>query len=67
MLTPEMCIKIGQAITNAIVLVKEQDAVKPVLPEDELGLYRCGKCYHQLFRCVDKYCSKCAQAVKWDD
>ena len=27
MLTPEMCIRIGQAITSAIALLKEQEAV----------------------------------------
>ena len=27
MLTPEMCVKIGQAITSAIALLKEQEAV----------------------------------------
>lgn len=48
-------------------LLKEQDAVKPIPPEDEFSLYRCGKCYHQLFRCVDKYCPRCGQEVKWDD
>ena len=53
-------------IRDALALLKEQEAVKPVPPEDEFGLYRCGKCYHQLFRCVDKYCSRCGQAVKWE-
>ena len=47
-------------------LLKEQEAVEPIPPEDEFGLYRCGKCHHQLFRCVDKYCSRCGQAVKWE-
>ena len=46
-------------------MLKEQDAVEPIPPEDEFGLYRCGKCHHQLFRCVDKYCSRCGRAVKW--
>jgi len=31
MLTPEMCIKIGQAITSAISLLKEQE---PMTPEE---------------------------------
>ena len=53
-------------IDKVIALLKEQEAVKPVPPEDEFGLYRCGKCYHQLFRCVDKYCSRCGQEVKWE-
>ena len=51
---------------KAIEMLKEQEAVKPIPPEDEFGLYRCGKCYHQLFRCVDKYCSRCGRPVKWE-
>lgn len=51
---------------DAVELLKEQEAVKPVPPEDEFGLYRCGKCHSLLFRCVDKYCSRCGQAVKWE-
>ena len=53
-------------LRDILALLKEQEAVKPVPPEDEFGLYRCGKCYSPLFRCVDKYCSRCGQAVKWD-
>ena len=51
---------------DALELLKEQEAVEPIPPEDEFGLYRCGKCHHQLFRCVDKYCSRCGRAVKWE-
>lgn len=51
---------------DALAILKEQEAVEPVPPEDEFELYRCGKCYNQLFRCVDKYCSRCGKAVKWE-
>ncbi len=51
---------------RAIKLLKEQEAVNPIPPEDEFSLYRCGNCYHQLFRCIDKYCSRCGRAVKWE-
>ena len=49
-----------------LAMLKEQEAVEPIPPEDEFGLYRCGKCHHQLFRCVDKYCSRCGKSVKWE-
>lgn len=51
---------------DAIALLKELEAVKPVPPEDELGLYRCGKCHHHLIRYVDKYCPRCGKVVKWN-
>lgn len=31
MLTPEMCVKIGQAITSAIALLKEREPIEPVV------------------------------------
>ena len=31
MLTPEMCIRIGQVITDAIAILKERDVVEPTL------------------------------------
>ena len=64
--TPEDVDELETAAWKALELLKEQDAVKPIPPEDEFGLYRCGKCYHQLFRCADKYCSRCGQKVKWE-
>ena len=51
-------------MSDALALLKEQEAVEPIPPE-KYGLYRCGNCYNQLFRCVDKYCSRCGKAVKW--
>jgi hypothetical protein len=67
MLTPEMCIKIGQAITNAIALLKEQEPVEPIPPIDESDLWKCGNCNHQLFRCThQRYCEMCGRSVKWE-
>lgn len=57
---------IAQWSDDAVAMLKEQEAVKPVPPEDEFDFYRCGKCCHQLFKCVDKYCSRCGKAVKWE-
>ena len=37
MLTPEMCIRIGQAVTNVIGLLKEQEPVEPKEGEMECG------------------------------
>lgn len=56
-----------RVMTDAIALLKEQEAVEPIPPEDEFSLYRCGKCHRQLFRCVDKYCPRCGRKVKWND
>lgn len=61
----ELMPQCAELVRDAIAMLKEQEAIKPVPPEDEFGLYRCGRCYHQLFRCVDKYCSRCGKAVKW--
>lgn len=48
-------------------LLKEQEAVKPIPPTDESDLWRCGNCYHQLFRCIhQKYCEVCGRLVKWE-
>ena len=43
MLTPEMCVRIGQSVTNALALIREQqeeiqrlcDALKPEPPKEE--------------------------------
>lgn len=34
-LTPEMCIRIGQAITSAIVLLNEQEPVSPKIDYEQ--------------------------------
>lgn len=47
-------------------LLKEQEAVEPIPPTDESDLWKCRNCNHQLFRCVDKYCSRCGRQVKWE-
>ena len=64
--TPEMCVKIGQAISSAIALLNEHDAVEPIPPTDESDLWKCGNCNHQLFRCThQRYCEMCGKKVKW--
>ena len=68
MITPEMCIKIGQTISDTLSLLKEQEAVAPIPPTDESDLWKCGNCNHQLFRCThQRYCEMCGREVKWDD
>lgn len=64
--TPKHLENIAEWTDDALELLKEQEPVKPIPPEDELSLYRCGKCHHPLFRCVDKYCSRCGRSVKWE-
>ena len=45
MLTSEMCIRIGQAITSVLALLKEQEA-EWIYGEDETGVdgWRCSEC-----------------------
>ena len=75
MLNPEMCIKIGLAITDAIDLLKEQEAVKPKLVGP--SMWRCGKCDALIgweefnpseVELVEyKFCPECGRMVKWDE
>ena len=47
MVTPEMCIKIGQTISDALSLLKEQEAeAKWIYGEDKTGVdgWRCSEC-----------------------
>lgn len=62
MLTPEMRIRSGQAITSAIALLKEQEAVAVYDP----GAY-CPKCGWMLYpEDHPHHCGNCGQAVKWE-
>ena len=52
---------------DALALLKEQEAVKPIPPTDDSDLWKCGNCNHQLFRCThQRYCEMCGRKVKWD-
>lgn len=76
MLSHEMRIRIGQAISTAIALLKEQEP-KPMLEVEDDDLYawspedvsyycprpECGK----EISCDYNFCPYCGQAVKWDD
>ena len=62
MVTPEMCIKIGQTISDALSLLKEQE---PVLShEDADGVPHCGSCgWVQSWGC--NYCDNCGKPLRW--
>ena len=71
MLTSEMCVRIGQAINGAIDLLKEHEAIEPIL---SYGTFRCGNCesivgYNDGNGCgyQNNFCSNCGQKVKWND
>jgi len=55
----------------ALVLLKEQEAVKPLKSKlsfthgFDWKIWDCGCCGNQL-RSFAKYCDQCGQAVKWD-
>ena len=59
---------IDGVLMECYVMLKEQEAVEPIPPNDESDLWRCGNCNHQLFRCTHlRYCEMCGREVKWDD
>ena len=68
---PEYCM--GQMIEDTIALLKEQEAVEPVL---EQGSMVCGECGHDVIvqRLIDgevfdekvSYCPACGRSVKWE-
>lgn len=53
-----------QLIRDALALLKEQEAVKPI---GGYGCYICGVCKNPLTSVSQKFCSVCGKAVKWDD
>lgn len=48
---------------DALALLKEQEAVKPI---SGYGYYICGVCKNPLNSVSQKFCSECGKAVKWD-
>ena len=73
-LTPEMCVKIGQAINTAIDLLKEQEpkSVESIQMDRsdtwgaDLSGY-CPSCKRPLKNRFNKqFCGECGQAVKWE-
>ena len=72
MLTPEMCIKIGQAITSAISLLKEQKAVtgKWIPVTNSRGGMECSIChdyapsYQSGAEYLSKYCPNCGTKME---
>ncbi len=67
-ITPEMCIKIGQTISDVLSLLKEQEPQQVVITTNSYGtkFYHCPKCNHDLYAYPrQNYCSNCGQAVKY--
>lgn len=75
MLTPEMCIRIGQIITSVLALLKEQDPVKPHY-NARTNWYECGACHYSMtsgMHCRSeipatkvRYCANCGFPVNWE-
>ena len=70
MLNPEMHIKIGSAISAAIDILKEREAVKPIYNEEKYGdhLPHCGNCEkvlpnNAMYGQVN-FCHYCGKQVK---
>lgn len=57
-------------VNDAIALLKEQEAVEPILKRQGrnkyYNYYVCRCCNEELFY-QQNYCSECGRAVKWDD
>lgn len=56
-----------ETLKNAIEALKEQEPVKPneIRHGNMLMYYQCPSCMSAL-HAVDKYCSQCGRAVKWE-
>ena len=74
-LTPEIRIRIGQAVTDAITLLKEHEAVKPVRDKKTGRVWLCGNCGSYVGfedhdendpNEFDKYCRECGRPVLWE-
>ena len=68
MLASEMNIRIGQAITNAIALLKEREAEPICKIIFDIPYYFCGDCKAMLNMYATKanYCSACGKRVAWE-
>lgn len=62
----EGCLALDRAdvVADAIALLKEQEAVKPI---EGYGYYICGICKQPLKGESRKFCPECGRKVKWDD
>lgn len=66
-LTPDMCVKIGQAISATIALLKEQEAVEPRRIDGKRNHFiKCGNCNYDLIQGF-QFCPYCGKPVKWND
>ena len=73
-LTPELCVKSGQAINSTIDLLKEQEEQSVIFDrqcEVEPGRWErkgfCPKCHQIVLWIVNReYCGFCGQKVKWE-
>ena len=57
-----------QAVTDALALLKEQDAVEPYshLTEDFDLYFTCGKCGHVIWSESYKHCPMCGLKIAWN-
>lgn len=66
-LTFEMKIKIGQAITNGITMLKKEQEAVPVIQREIMHMlfWCCGSCGVAITE-GDKFCRNCGKKVKWN-
>ena len=64
-LTPDMCVRIGQAINSAIDLLTEQEAVEPRRIDGKRNHFiKCGNCNYDLIQGF-QFCPHCGKELKW--
>ena len=62
------CVEV-KLLRDALALLKEQEAVKPVFDDsrpDVIGTFHCGACHSMLGFIHPLYCPHCGRAVKWN-
>ena len=59
-----LCDYIDQIKTEVEILLKEQEAVEPILSVKD-RCYYCGNCDETEVKTYDHYCPRCWRALKW--
>jgi len=54
-----------RVLTDALALLKEQEAVEPKPVHNSFRWFACGKCDCSITR-EDRFCPRCGRSVKWE-
>lgn len=69
---PHRCCAFDPLLNDALALLQEQEAVKPVVHITNANLtnganFACGKCGSSFLHKAVNFCPYCGRKVKWDD